>query len=99
MSRQTNKLSTTAVKMAKPRDKAFKMADGGGDHAAGAGLGLGHAEQRDRDNGEQNGDRYMVAIPPPRHIMVLPDEWPVRVARRWRCRWLLLRRWWTRATR
>lgn len=47
----------------------------------------------------ENGDRYMVAIPPPRHIMVLPDEWPVRVARRWRCRWLLLRRWWTRATR
>lgn len=30
MSRQFNKLSATAVKMAKPRDKAFKMADGGG---------------------------------------------------------------------
>lgn len=30
MSRQTNKLSATAVKMAKPREKAFKMTDGGG---------------------------------------------------------------------
>lgn len=30
MSRQTNKLSATAVKMAKPRDKTFKITDGGG---------------------------------------------------------------------
>ena len=30
MSRQTNKLSATAVKMANPKDKAFRMADGGG---------------------------------------------------------------------
>lgn len=30
MSRQTNKLSATAVRNAKPRDKIFKMADGGG---------------------------------------------------------------------
>jgi len=43
-----------------------------------------------------NGDRYMVAILPPRPIMVMPDEWPVQVARR--CRWLLLRRWWTKWT-
>lgn len=30
MSRQTNKLSATAVKMVKPKDKTFKMTDGGG---------------------------------------------------------------------
>ncbi|SHL26331.1 tyrosine-type recombinase/integrase [Halomonas caseinilytica] len=30
MSRQTNKLSATAVKTAKPRNKTFKMTDGGG---------------------------------------------------------------------
>ncbi|MEQ6918026.1 tyrosine-type recombinase/integrase [Halomonas aquatica] len=30
MSRQTNKLTVTAVKSAKPKDKTYKMADGGG---------------------------------------------------------------------
>lgn len=44
-----------------------------------------------------DGTRLIVAIEPPRHITVWPDPWPVRVARRWRCRWLLLFRWWQRS--
>ncbi len=30
MSRQTNKLTATAVRNAKPREKTYRMADGGG---------------------------------------------------------------------
>ncbi len=40
----------------------------------------------------EDGTRLIVEIPPPRSVMTFPDPYPVRAGRRWRCRWLLLRR-------